>query len=561
MPVIKLPSTQWLRQYRKADFRYDLAAGLTVGVMIVPQGMAYAMLAGVPPIYGLYAAALPALAYVWMGTSGHLSIGPAAMTAMLTAVGVGAIAAPQTEAHLAMVGMLTLSVGVIQFGLGALRLGFLVNFLSHPVIRGFTMAAAILIGFSQVKHIFGVTIDVKTGLPGMIIEMVRQVPQMYAPALGIGLAAIGLLIVLRRIHPGIPAALIAVILGIGITWLLKLDKQGLPVAGEIPTGFPVFRLPELKLSDLATLLPTAFAVAMVGFMESSAVARIIQARHPDEYRLNSNRELMALGLSNLVSAFMKSIPVSGGMSRSLVNEQAGARTRLSSVFSTSLVLLALLVLAPLLYYLPNAVLAAIIIVAVASMLKMKDIRKLWQIDRKDFVMLAVTFTGTLLFGIGLGIAIGVFLSLAWIVFETSYPHHAELGRLPGTVNYRNVLRFPDAHREEGILIYRFDAPLYFANANRFCDVLHEYIQRRTEPVKTIIIDMDGVNSIDSTALTTLSGLVDDLDKENIRVYFSIVKGPVRDKLLRSGLTSRIGADHFFDSNEEAVVRAKATNQR
>lgn len=540
----------WVRNYQRPDFRFDLAAGLTVGVMLIPQGMAYAMIAGLPPVYGLYASTLPAIVYAWFGTSRHLSVGPGALTALLTAAGIGMIAQTGTTEYLAMVTILALTVGIIQFTLGFARLGFLVNFLSNPVFLGFTSAAAILIGLSQLKHLLGISLSKTQHLHEIVMEIIPQLTNIHLLTLITGMIAVVMLFLFQKYRPTLPGALITVFASILITWLMRLDEQGLSIVGTIPSGLPTPKFSYVTFENLRTLFPTAFAIALVSFMESTAVARAIQARHKN-YKLVTNRELISLGLANISSGLLQSIPVTGGMSRSTVNDQAGARTGMSMIISSLLIILTLLFLTPLFYFLPNAILAAVILVAVSSLLKINEAKKLWLVDRKDFWMMMVTFTGTLILGIGPGIGIGVLLSLAWIIFETSYPHHAELGKVHGTHVFRNVRRFKGLETAEGVLIFRFDAPLFFANIDRFREVLEEYKNRRKDVIHTIIIDMESIHSIDSSALEIFAELIEETGKENIRIVLAEVKGPVRDKFHKSGLTEKIGDQHFFVTVDDA----------
>jgi len=540
----------WIKNYQRPDFRFDLLAGLTVGVMLIPQGMAYAMVAGLPPVYGLYASTLPAIVYAWFGTSRHLSVGPGALTALLTAAGIGLIAQTGSTEYLAMVTLLALTVGIIQVTLGFAKLGFLVNFLSNPVFLGFTSAAAILIGLSQLKHILGISLSKTQHLQEIVMELIPQLTNIHLLTLVIGTIAVMALFLFQKYLPTFPGALITVFASILLTWFLRLDLQGVNIVGAIPGGLPTAKFTSFTFENFSILFPTAFAIALVSFMESTAVARAIQARHKD-YKLVTNRELISLGLANMSSGILQSIPVTGGMSRSTVNDQAGARTGMSMIISSLLIILTLLFLTPLFYFLPNAILAAVILVAISSLLKVQEAKKLWPLDRKDFWMMMVTFTGTLFLGIGPGIGIGVLLSLAWIIFETSYPHHAELGKVSGTHVFRNVLRFKDLEIAEGVLIFRFDAPLFFANIDRFREVLTEYKNRRKDPIDTIIIDMESIHSIDSSALDIFAELVEESGKENIRIVLAEVKGPVRDKFYKSGLTKQLGEKHFFVTVDDA----------
>ena len=519
--------------------------------MLVPQGMAYAMLAGLPPVYGLYASTIPLIVYAILGTSRHLSVGPVAIDSMLTAAGVGIIAQAGTDEYISLAIMLALIVGLIQFSLGISRLGFLIKFLSHPVIMGFTSAAAIIIGLSQMKYLLGIEMPASQYLHEVIGLIADHITTVHLMTLLIGIGGIVFLLILKRFLPLAPGPLILVVVSTLLVSLLHLDKVGVSVIGAITLGLPGPTLPHVQFDSVRQLIPAAFAIAIVSFMESMAVARSIQAKHKT-YKVNTNKDLLAIGIANLTGAFFKSFPVSGGFSRSAVNDQAGARTGMSSLVSAFLVIGTLLFLTPLFYYLPNAILASIIIVAIFGLIHFKEAKYLWKVDRKDFLMMLVTFLGTLFFGIGTGIGIGVLLSLAWIIFEASYPHHAELGRVPGTHTFRNIKRFKELVVDDDVLIFRFDAPLFFANVDRFREILLEYISSHKKKLKAIIVDMESTNTIDTSSIQVFADTVEEIRRENILFLLAEVKGPVRDKFHRSGLTKKLGEENFFLTIEEAL---------
>ncbi len=549
----------WIKNYRSSDFKPDLIAGLTVGVLLIPQGMAYAMLAGLPPVFGLYASTIPLIVYGLLGTSRQLSVGPVAIDSMLTAAGVGLIAQAGSGAYIELAITLALMVGLIQFSLGVSKLGFLINFLSHPVIQGFTSAAAIIIAFSQLKHLLGIDMPSSQHLHHAIHAIFEGLNDIHPLTLFIGLGGILSLVTLRHFFPLFPGPLFLVIITTFVVGFWRLDILGVKVIGAIQKGLPSPGLPYLEYTTLKQLLPTAFAIALVSFMESMAVSRILQKKHKD-YKVNTNKELLSIGMANMVGSLFRSFPVSGGFSRSAVNDQAGARTGLSSIVSALLIILTLLFMTPLFYYLPNAILASIIMVAIFKLIHLAEAKTLWQIDRKDFVMMSVTFLGTLFLGIGPGIGIGVLLSLAWIIFETSYPHHAELGRVPGTHSFRNVRRFKELLVHDDVLIFRFDAPLFFANVDRFREILMEYINARKTTLKAIIIDMESINTIDTSALNVFADTVEEINQANILFLLAEVKGPVRDKFHLSGLTRKLGEKNFFVTIEDALEFASGISK-
>ncbi len=546
-----IPALSWMPNYRQSQWRGDLIAGLTVGVMLIPQGMAYAMIAGLPPIYGLYASTVPLIIYALLGTSRQLAVGPVAMVSLLTAAGIGTLAEGGTEAYIALAIALALLIGIIQLLLGVFRLGFLVNFLSHPVISGFTSAAALIIGLSQLKHLLGVEISRTHHIHDILIQAFEQMGSINWAAFGIGIAGIVLIKGVKKINKAIPGPLLAVLFGILAVWGLGLTEQGVKIVGAVPDGLPVFGIPSLDLANIQSLLPIALAISLVSFMESIAVAKAIQSKHKD-YKIVPNQELIALGMANIGGSFFQSYPTTGGFSRTAVNDQAGAKTGMAAIISAILIVLTLLFLTPLFYFLPKAILASVIMVAVFGLIDIKEARHLWKANRSDFWMLVVTFAATLSLGIEQGIGIGVVLSLAMIIFRTTRPHIAELGNVPGTHFYRNKNRFQQVQERNDLLILRFDAQLYFANVNFFRDKMNELIQAKGKALKTIIINAESINNVDSSAIHALEELVDDLQAEQISLFFSGVKGPVRDAFVKGHLLEKIGKHAFFMSVQEAV---------
>jgi SulP family sulfate permease len=543
-----IPALNWLPQYKKSNLSGDLSAGLTVGVMLVPQGMAYAMLAGLPPIYGLYASIVPLIIYALFGTSRQLAVGPVAMVALLIASGVGALTTdPALYIQYAI--LLALLVGAIQLLMGLLRLGFLVNFLSHPVIAGFTSAAAIIIGLSQLKHMLG--LDIPRGkVHSTLTHVFQHADEIHWLTAGIGVAAIMLIVGMRKLSRKIPAPLIIVILGVVLVSALGLVEEGVGIVGAVPSGLPKPGLPIIDFASIQELLPIALAISLIGFMESIAVAKAIQAKHKD-YEVVPNQELIGLGLANIAGAFFRAFPTTGGFSRTAVNDQAGAKTGLASIISAALVLITLLFLTEYFYYLPKAILAAIIMVAVFGLIDFKEARHLWKTDRRDFAMFMVTAMATLALGVEEGIAVGVILSLAMVIFRVSYPHAARLGRLRGTDLFRNVNRFENAQEIPGVLIVRIDAPLFFANLNHINEKLKEF-GSDSEQVKNIILDASAIHSVDSSATHALVELSEKHKAAGRQLSFANIRGPVRDVMEQAGLVAKIGADHFYTDVLEAV---------
>ena len=546
------PILNWLPNYKKEYLSGDLSAGLTVGVMLIPQGMAYAMLAGLPPVYGLYAALVPQVVYAIFGTSRQLAVGPVAMDSLLVAAGVSAFAVAGTENYIALAILLSLMMGIVQVAFGVLRLGFLVNFLSKPVISGFTSAAALIIGISQLKHLLGVDLVKNKYIFNTLYEAIERFQEINWLAVAIGVGGIVLIRLSKKVHKAIPGALVTVTVGILVVYLFGLDQLGVKIVGVIPQGVPVFAIPNLMDERVMELVPIALTLALIAFMEAISVAKAIQANHKEEYELNNNQEMIGLGMGNVVGSFFGCYPTTGGFSRSAVNDQAGANTNLAAIISAVLIGLTLLFLTPLFYYLPNAVLAAIIMVAVFGLIDFKYAKALWNTSKQDFLMLLVAFMVTLGFGIKEGIGAGVLVSLGMLVYRTTNPHIAVLGRLPNTTDYRNIDRFEDIEVRADVLIIRHDAQLYFANISNFIERVKKEVHKKGDKLQLIVFHCGSISNIDATAQLAVQELIQELNANRVGVYFTGLIGPVRDYLHTTGFIKEVGEDHFFVDVESAI---------
>jgi sulfate permease, SulP family len=538
-----LPAALWLARYDRHDLPRDLVAGLTVAVMLVPQGMAYALLAGLPPVHGLYASTLPLLLYALFGSSRHLAVGPVAIVALLTLTGASRLATPGSSEFIALAALLALMVGVLQLALGLLRGGFVVNFLSRAVISGFVSAAAVVIGLSQLGNLLGLRLDSAHGVFPLLWDALRQVDAIHVPTAALGLTGIAALLGLRRLWPRFPGALVVVTAGTLATHALDLAGAGVSTVGAVPAGLPTLTLPSLEPGALAALLPAALTIAFVGFMESIAVAKAIA--HKEGYALDANRELAGLGLANLGAAVVAAFPVTGGFSRTAVNYGAGARTPLATLVTAALVTLTLLFFTPLFASLPHAVLAAIVIVAVSGLIDLREAARLFALKRVDGWTLVITFAATLTVGIETGILVGVATSLLVFVWRSAYPHTAELGYLPRLDAFRNVTRYPEAQRFPHTMILRVDASLYFANMAFLTTMVTSRLDQRPD-TRTVIFDFSGVNDIDAVALESFEELTAALASRGVEVHVAAMKGPVRDLVARAGWALRFGArfDHL-----------------
>lgn len=547
-----LPILQWLPGYSKGNLHGDISAGLTVGVMLIPQGMAYALLAGLPPIYGLYASTIPLIIYAIFGTSRQLAVGPVAMVALLVANGVGELAPLGSEEYIALAILLAMMVGLFQLTLGIFRLGFLVNFLSNPVISGFTSAAALIIGLNQLKHLLGIEIPRNNHIHMILSHAYNAFSETNYITLSIGISAIALIVVLKKMKSKIPGPLVTVIISILVVYIFNLDSLGVKIIGKVPGGLPTVGFPTFNVDAMQGLLPTALTIGLIGFMESIAVAKAIQLKHKN-YKIDANQELIGLGLANIGGSIFRSFPVNGGYSRTAVNDQSGAETGMASIISALLIILTLLFLTPLFYFLPKAILASVIMVAVFGLIDWKELIHLWKTDKRDFSMLLITFFTTLTFGIQQGILTGIILSMGLILFKSAYPHIAILGKIPGLNIYRNIKRFPQAKEFDNILIIRFDAQLFFANTHAFQNVIEKEVIKR-KGLQKIILNAEAINSLDSSAVHILIDTIEELRKNNIKFVFACVKGPVRDIMEKNRMKDKLGDGYFYNSISEALEK-------
>jgi len=543
------PAFDWLRHYKRSDLKGDLSAGLVVAIMLVPQGMAYALLAGLPPVMGLYASTIPLLVYALFGSSRQLAVGPVAMISLLVLAGISDFAEPGSEQYLGFVFLLALIVGVTQFAMGLFRIGALINFLSHAVISGFTSAAAIIIILSQLNPLLGIKSSGGHSALHLFIDFVRKMGDANSITLIIGFASIALLVMVKKKSPRFPAPILVVAASIGATLLFGLDRLGVSIVGHVPGGFPAFSMPSMDIESLEILFPTALTVLFVGFMESFSIAKWVAAR--EKYKIDSNKELIALGLANIAASFSSSYPVTGGLSRTAVNYEAGARTGLASIISVLIILVTLTFFTSFFYYLPNAALAGIVIVAVMGLIDVKAARHLFRVKRIDGWMMIVTFLATLLLGSQNGMVVGVVFSLLVFIWRSAHPHAAELGYLEKEGIFRNIRRFPEARTYPGVLILRVDASLYFANMSFLEDLLRKTIEEK-KGLRWVIMDLSGVNDMDGVAIDALEEIMEMYRPRGIEFLFAAMKGPVRDLVAKAGWEEKYGNRIKFNTPQAAI---------
>lgn len=560
-----LPFLDWLVHYRRANLVGDLMAGIIVAIMLVPQGMAYALLAGLPPQVGLYASIAPLIIYGLLGTSRTLAVGPVAIVSLLVVSGVSPFAEPGSAGYIQLVLTLALLVGLIQAVMGLVRLGFLVNFLSHPVLSGFTSAAAIVIGFSQLKHLLGVSIPQTEQLYELLLHLAQRLGESNPVTVSIGLGSVGVLLYFkyglgkqlkrwgfseRLIVPLTRSApLVVVLLGTGLVWALDLHEQtNVKIVAEVPAGLPGLTLPLLDPQVWQLLLPTALAISFVGYMESISVAKSLASKR--RQKIDADQELIALGAANLGATLTGGYPVTGGFSRSVVNFSAGANTGLASLITAALMALTVIFLTPLFYFLPQAVLAAIIIVAVAGLIDLVTFRHVWHYNKADAASLIVTFLTVLALGVEVGIGVGVAVTILLFLWRTSRPHVAVVGRLGQSETYRNILRHPVKTCPHVVAI-RVDESLYFANTKFLEDCVLGLIAERPE-VKHLVLSGIAINFIDASALETLEALVEELRSAGVEFHLAEIKGPVMDRLKAIGFVDKIGPAHIHLSTHDAM---------
>ena len=539
-----IPILEWLPNYTRSRFKGDFIAGITVAIILIPQGIAYALIAGLPPIYGLYCALVPQLVYAVFGSSRQVAIGPVAMDSLIVATGVSTLALAGSDSYIAIAILLAFMVGGIQFLLGVFRLGFVVNFLSKPVISGFTSAVALTIGVNQFRNLFGVDFIQSDQIQYVLEDIWFTIIDFNSPTTIIGLISVVVIISLRKINKKIPNALIVVVAGILIIRYFGNDFVDLAIVKDIPSGLPSFSFPELDISQMKELLPIALTLVMVGYLETISIGKSLEAKQ-DEYKIRPNQELMALGLSNMIGSWFKAYPSTSSFSRSAINQESGATTGMASLVSVFMVLITLLFLTPLFYHLPKTVLAAIIIVAVFGLVNIKEAIFLWKANNLDFWLLIATFSSTLLFGIEYGIMIGVGLSLIILIFRTSRPYVAELGKVPDSDFYRNRERFTEVIVNDEVLVFRFDAQLFYANSSYFIETLELMVEAKGAHLKLIVLDAESINRVDSTGVEMLKERIRFYHKKGILFYFAGVKGPVRDHLFRGKILDIITLDHFY----------------
>ena len=566
------PILDWGKTYDKTTLTSDVVAALIVTIMLIPQSLAYALLAGLPAEMGLYASILPLVAYAIFGTSRALAVGPVAVVSLMTAAAAGNLAAQGTPEYIAAAITLAFLSGLMLLALGFFRLGFLANFLSHPVIAGFITASGLLIATSQLKHIFGVSAH-GHNLLDLLGSLATHLPDTNLITLVIGLASLAFLFWVRKgLKPLLLSAglgqrsadllakagpIMAVAVSILAVWGLNLQDRGVAIVGDVPTGLPPLSLPSFSMELWGQLFLSALLISIIGFVESVSVAQTLAARK--RQRIAPDQELIGLGASNVAAAFSGGYPVTGGFARSVVNFDAGAETPAAGAFTAIGIGLAALLLTPLLFFLPKAVLAATIIVAVLSLVDFSILRRSWDYSRVDFAAVSATILLTLTLGVEIGVSAGVGISILLFLYKTSRPHVAEVGLVPGTQHFRNINRHNvETHPE--LITIRIDESLYFANAAFLQDLVYDRVVC-DQPLEHVVLMCSAVNEIDLSALETLEAINTRLSEMGIKLHLSEVKGPVMDRLKRSHFLEELSGQVFlsqYDAHRTLTGRPHAT---
>jgi high affinity sulfate transporter 1 len=548
-----VPAVGWLPSWRR-NVRRDSVAALAVWAVLVPQAMAYAALAGVPPVRGLYAACAGLLLYALLGTSRQLNVGPSSGVAILSAATVAPLAAGSSDRYLSLTALLALLVGAVLLVAGLARLGFIAEFVSKPVLAGYMVGLALVILVGQLSSLLGIPSG-SGNFFQVAYNVLTNLGNVSGATVAVGLGSLALILALQAVAPRLPSALIAVVAGVIAARLLNLDQHGVAELGAITAAMPQVDLPSINWSDIQHLAAGALGLSLLAYAESIAAARAFGAKH--KYDVDPNRELIALGATNVGSGLLQGFAIDASMSRTSVADGAGQRTQLSGLVNLALVVVTLALLTPFFADLPKATLAAIVIAAVLPLLKTAGLRRLYRIDKADFTVALICLLGVLLFGVLDGIVVAVIASLAALVHRSFRPEVAVLGRSHAReadedIGFRDVSRH-DVETFPGLVIFRFDQEIFFANANFFRDRIRSLVGSTDPPTTMILVDATAITHVDTTGLDMLTSLDDELSAEGIRLTFARVKGPVRDTLTRAGLNDRFGPGRLYPTIESGVV--------
>ena len=544
-----LPILDWLPKYELVWLRYDMIAGLAVWAVLVPTSMAYAGIADVPPLVGLYSVPIPLIAYAIFGSSRTLVIGPDSATALISAVTVGAVIAQGSGDFVTLTSALALTVGVVFLALGLLRMGWVANFIPEPAMKGFVQGLVWVTVIGQVPKLFGIQGGVGNFFE-KLWQVVEQLPDADIATTIVGLVSLILLFLLKKVLPRLPSALVVVALATVAAIVADLENKGVKLVGLQRAGLPPFGVPEVNLADFQAIIPGALAIVLVGYAESLGAAKAAAAKLGG--KIDPNQELVSHGPANLGSALSSGFVVVGSLSKTSVAMDSGAKTQLSNLVSAVLVILTLIFLMPLFRHLPVATLGAIVIQAILGLANIGYLKRLFEINVKEFAVAMVALLGVLILGVLPGIGLGVVLALTLLIHGASYPETSELGEMPGDDHFRDLSTNPNAKTYPGLLIFRLEAILFFANANYFADQVQRRIEESTETVREVLVDCSTMNLIDTTAASMIVGLCEELRGQGICLSLARVRDPVRQRIRATGVEEAIGEERIYDTLAEGV---------
>ncbi len=546
-----IPILKWFPKYKKKNFFYDFSAGINVGILLIPQGMAYALIAGLPPIYGLYAALTPQIVYAILGTSRQLAVGPVAIDSLIVASGLGIISISSPEHYILMAISLAFIVGSFQIIMALFKFSFIATFLCKPIINGFVSALAIIIGFGQLKYLLGISLSQTSLIQNILIDIYNNINQINLPTLYLGLSSIFIILFVKKYRPKFPIYFTILILGTFVSYIFDLNKTGIDVVGNIPKGLPEFKIPLLNYDIIIDLFTIGITLAILGYIHAISIAKKIEEKH-NYYKINANQELIALGMSNIIGSFFQSYPVSGGFSRSAVNDESGAKSGISAIISAFIVALTMIFFTSYLYHLPKTILSSIIIVAVFNLVDYKFPQKLFLNYKDEFFLLTITFLFTIFSGIKEGIIIGIFTSILIIILRFKNDGLSIKKKIKYLMNYKNILSLSNKHKKKSdLLILELKGQLFYGNLTYF----KSFVNKKTinsSFLKTLIFDIENLYHIDSSGSNTLCEIIKKLNKKNIRVMISGFNKNKKDIKFDNNLINCIKNDNIVISTGNAL---------
>ena len=551
-----IPILKWLPKYKKKNFYFDFLAGINVGILLIPQGMAYALIAGLPPIYGLYAALTPQIVYAILGTSRQLAVGPVAIDSLIVASGLGIISISNPEQYILMAISLAFIVGSFQIIMALFRFSFITNLLSKPIINGFVSALAIIIGFSQLKYLLGISLSQTSIIQNILIDIYNNINQINLPTLYLGLSSIFIILFVKKYKPKFPIYFIILILGTFISYIFNLKKIGIDVVGNIPKGLPEFKIPLLNYDIIIDLFKIGITLAILGYIHAISIAKKIEEKH-NYYKINTNQELFALGMSNIIGSFFQSYPISGGLSRSAVNDESGAKSGISAIISAFIVALIIIFFTSYLYYLPKTILSAIIIVAVFNLIDYKFPRKLFSNYIDEFFLLNITFFVTIFYGIIGGILIGILISILIITLRFNKSNFSLKKKIKNLMNYASIISVSDIHQKKSnILILELKGQLFYGNQS----FLKSFIEKKTinfSSLNTLIFDIKNLYHIDDSGSESFCQIIKKLNNRKIKVIISGFNKKKKGFKFDKNLIKCIKKDNIFISTNKALNKLNA----